>query len=118
MVTGGIYVCAHGTETDRDWTGDPFVRPRPMTAGTGVQVPPGWRCTHPGAAVDEGACDPQHVRVLGELQQVPLQLLLVLGHLAQLHFQPLQLLLNTTRSVSSHSTIHNIDWATDSGPWP
>ena len=57
--------------------------------------------THPGAAVDEGACDLQHVCVLSQLQAVPLQLLLVPRHLTQLHLQPLELLLQTT----SHSDI-------------
>lgn len=42
----------------------------------------------------EGPRDLQHVCVLGELQEVPLQLLLVSGHLAELHLQPLELLLN------------------------
>lgn len=48
----------------------------------------------------KGASDLQHVRVLGELQQVPLQLLLVASHLAELHLQPLQLLL---RGQAVHS---------------
>lgn len=52
--------------------------------------------THSGAAVYEGACDLQHVCVLFELQEVPLQLLLVSSHLAELHLQPLKLLLNVT----------------------
>ena len=52
--------------------------------------------THPGAAVDEGACDLQHVCVLSQLQAVSLQLLLVPRHLAQLHLQPLELLLQGT----------------------
>ena len=53
--------------------------------------------THSGAAVYEGPRDLQHVRVLGELQEVPPQLLPVLRHLAQLHLQPLELLLNITQ---------------------
>ena len=44
----------------------------------------------------EGPRDLQHVRVLGELQEVPLQLLFVSGHLAELHLQPLELLLNVS----------------------
>lgn len=52
--------------------------------------------THPGAAVHKAPRDLQHVRVLFELQQVPLQLLLVAGHLAELHLQPLKLLLKGT----------------------
>lgn len=61
--------------------------------------------TYPGAAVYEGARDLQHVRVLGELQQVPLQLLLVAGHLAELHLQPLELLLNGTWDTSVSLTL-------------
>lgn len=44
----------------------------------------------------EGPRDLQHVRVLSELQEVPLKLLFVLRHLAELHLQPLKLLLDTT----------------------
>lgn len=55
--------------------------------------------THSGAAVDEGPRDLQHVRVFGELEEVPLKLLFVLRHLAQLHLQPLKLLLNMTRNT-------------------
>lgn len=45
--------------------------------------------------------DLQHVRVLFELQQVPLQLLLVPGHLAELHLQPLKLLLKGHRRINA-----------------
>lgn len=57
--------------------------------------------THPGAAVHERVCDPQHVCVLCQLQQVPLELLFILGHLAELHLQPLQLLLTTANDSPS-----------------
>lgn len=60
--------------------------------------------THPGAAVYEGPRDLQHVRVLFELQEVPLQLVLVAGHLAQLHLQPLKLLLNAATDRTPHLT--------------
>lgn len=49
--------------------------------------------------MDEGPRDLQHVRVFGELEEVPLKLLFVLRHLAQLHLQPLKLLLNMTRNT-------------------
>ncbi len=57
--------------------------------------------THPGAAVHERACDPQHVCVLRQFQQVPLELLFILSHLTELHFQPLQLLLTTANDHPS-----------------
>lgn len=59
---------------------------------------------HPGAAVHEGARDPQHVRVLCEFQKVPLQLLFVLSHLTQFYFQPLQLFLWNIYEPERHST--------------
>lgn len=52
------------------------------------------RLTHPGAAVDEGLSDLQHVCVFGELQEIPLKLFLVFRHLTELHLQPLKLLLD------------------------
>lgn len=50
--------------------------------------------THSGAAVHEGLGYLQHVSVFCELQEVPLKLLLVSRHLAELHLQPLKLLLD------------------------
>lgn len=49
--------------------------------------------------------DLQHVRVLFELQQVPLQLLLVPGHLAELHLQPLKLLLKGTAESTRQTRV-------------
>lgn len=67
--------------------------------------------THPGAAVHKGPRDLQHVRVLFELQEVPLQLLLVPGHLAELHLQPLKLLLerpNKTKPTYQMSRLTHV----------
>lgn len=48
----------------------------------------------------EGSGDLEHVRVLGEFQEVPLQLFFVPRHLTELHLQPLKLLLNITFNTS------------------
>lgn len=64
--------------------------------------------THPGAAVHECTCDSQHVRVLGQLEQVPLELFFILGDLAELHLQPLQLLLKTANDFPSAMLKHII----------
>lgn len=61
--------------------------------------------THSGAAVHKAPRDLQHVCVLFELQQVPLQLLLVPGHLAELHLQPLKLLLKGTAESTRHMRV-------------
>lgn len=56
----------------------------------------------------ECACDFQHVRVLGQLKQVPLKLFFILGDLAELHLQPLQLLLKTANDFPSVMLKHII----------
>lgn len=42
---------------------------------------------------DEGLCDPKHVGILHQFQQVLPQLLLVLGDFSELHLELLQLFL-------------------------